>query len=196
MDHIIAIGGSTAPRNGTPPAPEDIRLEVDIALGRPAGTQETDRIAVDREIARERCELANKHVAGKKRIEGKTALLTKLKRDGHDTIQARALLEQRSSNWSGRSPANSRRASALLANLTEPDEATAIKGNLTARDQDCCRRSRGLGWLEATEPKMPSRGIGETPCAGRREPCGPALMIGLLGRLSAPRTVQATDERC
>jgi hypothetical protein len=51
--------------------------------------------AVDRETARQHLELANKHVAGgERRVEAQTALLAKLKRDGHDTTQAIAFLEQ------------------------------------------------------------------------------------------------------
>jgi two-component system, chemotaxis family, protein-glutamate methylesterase/glutaminase len=35
-----------APRDASPPPPEDVRLEVDIALGRPVGTEETNRIGI------------------------------------------------------------------------------------------------------------------------------------------------------
>jgi hypothetical protein len=49
----------------------------------------------DREIARQHLELANKHVAeGQKRIDAQLALVAKLARDGHDTVQARMLLQQ------------------------------------------------------------------------------------------------------
>jgi hypothetical protein len=49
----------------------------------------------DREIARQHLELANKHVAeGQKRIDAQLTLVAKLARDGHDTVQARMLLQQ------------------------------------------------------------------------------------------------------
>ena len=35
---------ASEPRNASPPPPDDIRLEVDIALGRPVGTDETNRL--------------------------------------------------------------------------------------------------------------------------------------------------------
>jgi hypothetical protein len=51
--------------------------------------------AVDRETALQHLELANKHVAeGQKRIDAQLALVAKLARDGHDTLQAKSLLEQ------------------------------------------------------------------------------------------------------
>lgn len=50
---------------------------------------------VDRELARQHLELANKHVAeGQRRIEAQLALVAKLGRDGHDTTQAKGLLRQ------------------------------------------------------------------------------------------------------
>ena len=50
---------------------------------------------VDRELARQHLELANKHVAeGQARIEAQIALVARLERDGHDTLQAKKLLEQ------------------------------------------------------------------------------------------------------
>jgi hypothetical protein len=51
--------------------------------------------STDREPARKHLELANKHVAeGQKRIEAQLALVARLARDGHDTVQAQSLLQQ------------------------------------------------------------------------------------------------------
>jgi hypothetical protein len=50
---------------------------------------------VDQNLARQHLELANKHVAdGQKRIEAQLALVARLERDGHDTVQAKSLLQQ------------------------------------------------------------------------------------------------------
>jgi hypothetical protein len=49
----------------------------------------------DRDVARRHLELANKHVAqGQRLVEAQLALVTRLERDGHDTRQAKRLLEQ------------------------------------------------------------------------------------------------------
>ena len=46
-------------------------------------------------MARQHLALANKHVAeGQKRIDTQLALVAKLARDGHDTLQAKSLLQQ------------------------------------------------------------------------------------------------------
>lgn len=51
--------------------------------------------AVDREIARQHLELANMHVAeGRRRVDAQMALMARIARDGHDTLEARKLLEQ------------------------------------------------------------------------------------------------------
>ena len=50
---------------------------------------------VDRAAARQHLELANKQVAeGHRCVEAQVALVARLERDGHDTFQARMLLEQ------------------------------------------------------------------------------------------------------
>jgi hypothetical protein len=50
---------------------------------------------VDRETAAQHSELANKHVSeGQRRVEAQLALVAKLERGGHDTLQAKILLEQ------------------------------------------------------------------------------------------------------
>ena len=50
---------------------------------------------VDQEIGRRHLELANRHVAeGQKRVDAQITLVVKLDRDGHDTRQAKKLLEQ------------------------------------------------------------------------------------------------------
>jgi hypothetical protein len=49
----------------------------------------------DRAAARRHLELANKHVAeGHRRVEAQVGLVARLRRDGHDTLQARILLQQ------------------------------------------------------------------------------------------------------
>jgi hypothetical protein len=50
---------------------------------------------VDRNTVLQHLKLASKHVAeGQKRVEAQIALVAKLERDGHDTRQAKRLLEQ------------------------------------------------------------------------------------------------------
>ena len=50
---------------------------------------------VDREIALRHVELANRHVAeSQKRVQAQVALVARLARDGHDTAQAKSLLQQ------------------------------------------------------------------------------------------------------
>ena len=50
---------------------------------------------VDRELARQHLKLANRHLAeGQARVEAQIALVARLERDGHDTFQAKKLLEQ------------------------------------------------------------------------------------------------------
>lgn len=50
---------------------------------------------VDREMAAQHLELANKHVLrGQQRVDAQVGLVARLERDGHDTLQARRLLEQ------------------------------------------------------------------------------------------------------
>jgi hypothetical protein len=49
----------------------------------------------DRDIARRHLELANKHVAqGQRLVEAQLALVARLERDGHNTLEAKILLEQ------------------------------------------------------------------------------------------------------
>ena len=51
--------------------------------------------AFDRDSACRHLELANKHVAGgQRRVDAQLQLVIRLERDGHDTFQARWLLEQ------------------------------------------------------------------------------------------------------
>jgi hypothetical protein len=50
---------------------------------------------VDRDGTRRHLELANKHVAeGRRRVEAQVGLVARLRRDGHDALQARILLQQ------------------------------------------------------------------------------------------------------
>ena len=50
---------------------------------------------VDRVVARQHLQLANKHVSeGRLRVEAQRALVARLERDGHDTLKAKTLLEQ------------------------------------------------------------------------------------------------------
>lgn len=52
-------------------------------------------LTADRTTARWRLDLANRHVAeGGRRVKRQAALTVELERDGHDTIQAKELLEQ------------------------------------------------------------------------------------------------------
>jgi hypothetical protein len=51
--------------------------------------------AFDRDSVSRHLELANKHVAGgQRRVEAQLELVLRLERDGHDTLQAKRLLEQ------------------------------------------------------------------------------------------------------
>jgi len=51
--------------------------------------------AVDRDTATQRLELANKHVLkGQERVEAQLALVAKLERGGHNTHEAKMLLDQ------------------------------------------------------------------------------------------------------
>ena len=52
-------------------------------------------LTADRAISLRHLALANGHVAkGFRRVERQAALIAKLERDGHDTVQANGLLEQ------------------------------------------------------------------------------------------------------
>jgi hypothetical protein len=52
-------------------------------------------LTADRAAALRRLELSNTHVAeGVRRVERQAALISGLERDGHDTVQAKELLEQ------------------------------------------------------------------------------------------------------
>lgn len=50
---------------------------------------------IDADIVRQHLKLANKHVSeGQQRVEAQLALVARLERDGHNTLQAKRLLEQ------------------------------------------------------------------------------------------------------
>ena len=81
---------------------------------------------VDLDLARQHLEQANKHVSeGQKRTDAQIALVARLERDGHDTRQTRALLEQFEQTLALQIETRAH----IIQELSDEDNSTSVGGS-------------------------------------------------------------------